>query len=508
MNYYGMSLELSRQDINFLGMALSLLAAFIGLSELIRRYLLWTGEVTRKIVHIGTGLLIFFACYYLESGAPLVIIGVFFTAFNFLCVRFNWFAGMHSIDRPTYGTVYYPLAFTALTAVGWEGYRYAIAGAMLILAIGDALAALVGQKIKIRHVYFLTADRKTLEGSLAMLFSSWLSVGFTFAFFDVKIAGGFSPVLITFIIAVIATVVEAVSSRGYDNLTLPLAAAWLIYRTGTGSSAEIEQLTLGFLLASAAALTSYRLQFLSVSGSAGAFLLGVVVFGVGGWAWTLPILVFFIASSVLSKIGQERKSSVQLVFEKGSVRDFGQVVANGALPGLVVILAGFFPDDGWFMIYCGMIAAVSSDTWSTEIGTLFRGKPRNILNFQKVEVGTSGGVSWIGLLGGFFGAGMIAVSGWMARPEWQTSNPGWVIPLMVTLAGLAGSLFDSLLGATMQSQYRCRSCGMITEKKIHCNSESLLVRGWGFFHNDRVNQLCALMGGALIAAIIRLKNIY
>lgn len=494
--------------MSFLGMALSLLVAFIVLSELIRRYLLWTSEVTRKIVHIGTGVLIFFACYFLESGAPLVIIGVFFTAFNFLCVRFNWFAGMHSTDRHTYGTVYYPLAFTLLVMAGWESHRYVIAGAMLILAVGDALAALVGQKIKIRHVYFLSADRKTIEGSLAMFFSSWLAAGFTFAVFDVRIAGDISPVLITFIIAAVATVVEAISSRGSDNLTLPLASAWLIFTAGTGNSAQVEQLVLGFLLSSAAAMLSYRLRFLSLSGSAGAFLLGFVVYGIGGWAWTLPILVFFIASSVISKLGQERKSSAHLIFEKGSVRDVGQVAANGALPGLVVILAGFFPDDGWFMIYCGMIAAVTSDTWSTEIGTLFRGKPRNILNFQKVEVGTSGGVSWVGLLGGFFGAGMIAVSGWMARPEWQTSNPGWVIPLMITLAGIAGSLFDSLLGATLQSQYRCRACGKITEKKIHCNSESLLLRGWTFFHNDRVNQFCALMGGALIAIILQLKNIY
>jgi uncharacterized protein (TIGR00297 family) len=507
-SYSWISLDFSRNDLTFLGMALALLFALILLSELIRKYLRWTGEVTRKIVHTGTGLLIFFACHELEFGTPLIVIGVIFTVFNFLCVQFNWFAGMHSTDRHTFGTVYYPLAFTVLVLVAWDSHRFIIAGAMLVLAVGDALAALVGKKARIRHVYFLSSDKKTMEGSAAMFLSSWLALLMTFIYFDFSPDSRVSVVIISFLISIIATVVEAISSKGSDNLTLPLSVAWILYLFAISGSLQSEQMIWGIILSFITALTSYYFRFLSLSGSAGAFLLGLVIFGTGGWMWTVPILVFFISSSLLSKTGRQQKKSSHLIFEKGSIRDLGQVIANGGIPGLIVILNGFFPADYWYVVYCGVIAAVTGDTWSTEIGTMFRGKPRSILTFARVEIGTSGGVSVAGTTGGLIGAALIAFSGWLIHPSWSFSANEWLLPVLITVAGVTGSLCDSLLGATLQSQYRCGQCGKITEKMIHCGQESALIRGLTFFHNDRVNLFCGLAGGLLIWIVFRIKLFY
>lgn len=502
------SFALSGNDLTFLGVALTCLLALILISELIRKKLGWTGEVTRKIVHTGTGILIFFACHELNSGMPLIIIGVIFTLFNFLCVQFNWFAGMHSTDRHTFGTVYYPLAFTVLVLAAWDSHRFIIAGAMLVLAVGDALAALIGQKVRFRHIYFLSPDKKTIEGSSAMLLSSWLALVVTFIYFGVTPDTRISIAVISLFIALIATVVEAVSSKGSDNLTLPLSVAWILYLFSVYNSGQIDGLFTGFALSFCAALLSYYLKFLSLSGSAGAFLLGIVVFGAGGWLWTVPVLVFFISSSLLSKSGKKQKQTAHLIFEKGSVRDLGQVIANGGIPGLIVMIYALYPDDIWFIIYCGVIAAVTSDTWSTEIGTQFRGKPRSILTLARVDIGTSGGVSLIGLTGGIAGAAMIATSGWIMLYLSSGTAPHIMIPILIMTSGIAGSLFDSFLGATVQSQYQCARCGKITEKLFHCNIESSLIRGMTFFHNDRVNLFCGLMGGMVIWVIYKIKLLY
>lgn len=488
----------SRNDIHFLGLALTLLLIFIVLSEWIRRHLLWTGEVTRKIVHIGTGVLIFFACHELQSGLPLILIGAFFTVFNFLCVRWNWFEGMHSPGRHSFGTVYYPLSFTILVILFWDNQRFIIAGSMMVLAMSDALAALVGQKMPKPHVYYLSVDKKTLEGSAAMGLSAWPVLVMTLYYFNVTVPPGVSGLWLCLLIAMVAMITEAISAKGSDNLTLPLAVAWmLMISTGT-REANAELFMYGVLLSAFTAVLSYRIKFLTLSGSAGAFLLGVVIFGAGGWMWVWPMLTFFIVSSLLSHAGKKQKKAAALIAEKGETRDLGQVIANGALPGMIAIVNTFIPHPVWYAVYCGMIAAVASDTWSTEIGTLYGGTPRHLLNLKPVEAGTSGGITAIGLAGGLAGAAVIALSGYLAQPAWHTPNPGWLAILGITLAGFGGNLVDSLLGASVQSQYRCEICQKRTEKDHHCGHETLLIGGLRWFNNDRVNLLCAIAGGIII----------
>jgi uncharacterized membrane protein len=81
---------------------------------------------------------------------------------------------------------------------------------------------------------------------------------------------------------------------------------------------------------------------------------------------------------------------------------------------------------------------------------------------------------------------------------------GWaaagVLLLAATAGGLAGSLFDSLLGATLQAIYWCDACQKETEREVHrCGTDTRLLRGWSWLGNDLVNFLASIMG-ALVAA--------
>ena len=75
-------------------------------------------------------------------------------------------------------------------------------------------------------------------------------------------------------------------------------------------------------------------------------------------------------------------------------------------------------------------------------------------------------------------------------------------PLLAVAGGLAGSLFDSLLGATVQGIYYCEHCAKETENAIHrCGHTTRLVRGWRWLNNDLVNFSASLLGG-LVASLL------
>ncbi|RIK79036.1 hypothetical protein DCC62_06495 [candidate division KSB1 bacterium] len=73
---------------------------------------------------------------------------------------------------------------------------------------------------------------------------------------------------------------------------------------------------MGELLAMAVAAISYRVKFLDLSGALATFVLGSFVFGLGGWKFSLPLLAFFVLSSMLSRLGAARKRAANKNFQK------------------------------------------------------------------------------------------------------------------------------------------------------------------------------------------------
>lgn len=474
---------------------------FIIVAEKARSLLGWPAEVNRKLVHVGTGLLIFFCAFLFESNVPLIWMAIIFMLVNLVGVRTGLLKGMHGTQRHTYGTVYYPLTFLILVATCWENHKVILMMSMLILSISDAAAAIVGESLKDPHVYNLAGDTKSREGSLTMLLTTLLLFLFILprivTLDQMEMSLG-RALWIGIIVATVATALEALSSGGSDNLTAPLGAAYILFLMLSGDRDYNTQVTLGFTLALLVGWLSYKAKFLSPSGSVATFLLGTVIFGAGGLAWTLPILTFFILSSLLSKMGKKGKARFDLIFEKSSTRDVGQVIANGGIAGFAVVLYTFFPNPIWYAVYLGAVAAVNADTWATEIGVFSRFKPRSIFSLKQVEHGTSGGITPLGCLASLLGSLLIALSGFLVAPKEFGIFPGSVTFWILTAAGLTGSLVDSLLGATIQAQYRCLSCKKVTEKKSHCGIGTTRISGFEWMDNDRVNVLCAFSAALLV----------
>jgi uncharacterized protein (TIGR00297 family) len=255
------------------------------------------------------------------------------------------------------------------------------------------------------------------------------------------------------------------------------------------------QILYGFILATIVAYLAYRAHSLDKSGAFAAAVVGTIIFGIGGWQWAILLLTFFITSSGLSRAFKKRKVGLNEKFSKGHERDASQVLGNGGLATLFAALHAFYPESliPW-VGFAASLAAVNADTWATELGVLNPTPPRMITNVRKhVEKGTSGGISLWGTIASLLGSTLIALLAVLLSPS-GAMNTNYF--LLITTAGVLGSLFDSLLGATVQAMYYCPTDKKETEKypRHTCGTETIHLRGWKWLNNDWVNFACGAFG--------------
>jgi uncharacterized membrane protein len=149
----------------------------------------------------------------------------------------------------------------------------------------------------------------------------------------------------------------------------------------------------------------------------------------------------------------------------------------------------------------GVMATVTADTWATELGTLSKQPPRLITSRRVVAVGTSGGVSLLGTVISLAGGVLIGLAAGLMG--WGVGVGGTAV--IGAISGLTGSLFDSLLGATVQQIYTCDVCQKDTERKVHtCGQATRPLRGWSWLNNDLVNLMASVVGGGTAALFFTL----
>lgn len=262
-----------------------------------------------------------------------------------------------------------------------------------------------------------------------------------------------------------------------------------------------EYFLIAAICASVITFFSYKFKLLNKSGAAAAFILGTTIFTFGQLKWSIPLISFFVLSSFISKIGNNYKKKFVTVFEKKSQRDLGQVIANGAIGGILVLVNSVYQHEVLYLSYLGSLAAVCADTWATEIGTMKETVTYNILNFKEAEQGISGGVSLNGTAGAIAGAIIISCS----AVFWIHLNLIYYFCVII-FAGLMGSFFDSILGAALQAQNKCGICGKIIESKYHCGIPSSYYQGIKWMNNDAVNFIAGLTGCLAVYFINLIPN--
>jgi phytol kinase len=216
--------SLERDALGILVVGLLCLAV-LGLAEGLRAFLLVEAEKTRKLVHVGIGLVAATFPWLFRSAWPVVVLAAAFAALLGAARLSGRLASVHGIERDSLGTLCFPLAVALLFALCFARpaiYRASI----LVLAVGDAAAALCGRTWG-RHLYDVGGGTKSLEGSAALLV---VAFGIVLAAGPALAPGATAQVAAALAVAIAATLLEAVASRGTDNLVVPCGVALLLGR--------------------------------------------------------------------------------------------------------------------------------------------------------------------------------------------------------------------------------------------------------------------------------------
>jgi uncharacterized protein (TIGR00297 family) len=239
---------------------------------------------------------------------------------------------------------------------------------------------------------------------------------------------------------------ETLCTMALMNVTiLPGEAAlplWLLTRYMPLLSA------LGFT--SAFALGAWGLRAVSLSGAFAGLLLTVVVCMAAGPPGFLAVLTLFLLTFLATRFGYAQKRR-RGTAERNGGRTAIQIMANLG-PACMTIVPLLLWRPMSYVLLAGFTAAIAeaaADTVSGELGQVL--SPRKaylVTSWESVDSGTNGAVSFAGCVAGLLASGMICgVCQWfdLLLPRWF-----W----LTTLAGFAGMLLDSVLGATLEGPER------------------------------------------------------
>jgi phytol kinase len=195
-------------------------------AELGHRWQWFSAEQSRKIVHIGTGNVIALAWLLQLPAWVGITSAVLAGMITLLSYWLPILPGVNSIGRKSYGTFFYSVSMGLLIAIFWplQHPEYAVIG-ILVMAWGDGLAAIIGQKWG-RHPYQILGNTKSLEGTATLLVVSYIV---TTIILYVAHGNLLYIWLVGIPVAIVAVMLESISQLGIDNITLPLGAALLAF---------------------------------------------------------------------------------------------------------------------------------------------------------------------------------------------------------------------------------------------------------------------------------------
>lgn len=192
-------------------------------------------ELLRKLVHLGMGVVSLGLPWLFDTAGPVLLLaGVF--AGGLLAGRSSacWrrIAGgiLCGIRRPSVGDLCFPAAVALVFALS-AAHPSHFCVPILTLTFADAAAALVGTRCG-AHRFGRPGREKSIEGSIAFFLAA-----IPCAYVPLRLwpEGGWAwTLLLSLDLALLLTLVEALSGNGLDNLTVPLAAVLLLRTLSRG----------------------------------------------------------------------------------------------------------------------------------------------------------------------------------------------------------------------------------------------------------------------------------
>jgi len=471
------------------------LGGLVGLGEGLRRWG-WSPTSTRRLVHAGVGLFVVGTPLVFTRPSPVALLAALFVVINAGAKSMHWWRGLHAARPESWGTVAMPLALLPALAATWmvdPDRIFILQSAFLVLALADPLAAWIGEKRGgAPLVGAATGAGSTVFAGVSALLAGGMLLGGAGWAVGPSAAGAI-------LVAVVATAVEAISRRGWDNFAIVIGVILVLVPLHEAPGA-LSCIALALVGGTAFGGAAYAGRTLDAEGAVAGGLFAASLVGLGGWAWATPGIVFFVLASALSRIGEAVLAGDGAA--EGERRTLRQVLANGGVAwGLLGLFVVAPPGASGLQTTCyagflGALAAAAADTWATEIGVRSVGRPWSLRTFSRVEAGESGAVSVVGTGGAALGAATVAGTAFLTGEAFGIVH--WTTALKIVGAGMGGMAVDSVVGATLQARYRDPDAGKLVEEIPDSSATPAL--GWSVIDNEAVNLLgtAAGAGGAIL----------
>lgn len=201
---------------------------------------------------------------------------------------------------------------------------------------------------------------------------------------------------------------------------------------------------LGITIIITAALAAYKLRKLTRAGSLAGGLVATCIFLGAGFVGIALLAAFFVMAILATSWKKPIKLAATANNHHPETRNAGQVLANGGVAALAGVLAFMWPSYNtvFIVLMAAALASATADTLSSELGTVYGRRFYNIISLKPDQKGRDGVISLEGTMTGLGGSAVIALI--------YSTTFGWQSFLIIVIAGTAGNVFDSVLGATLE----------------------------------------------------------
>lgn len=213
---------------NIYGLVISILyiGLVIGISGIFSKA---SKEASRKFIHIMLANWWIIAMIFFDNIWIAGILPALFIIINYASYKFDIIKSMERDDdsgeEKTLGTVFYAISLLIVVMLCFGFFKNTIIGlvGILVMGYGDGFAAIAGKSIRSKE-FTILGGKKSLAGCSTMFIISLIIISCALAYFNVQFW-----YIKSIIIALVATIFEAISVKGTDNLTVPILTTLMVW---------------------------------------------------------------------------------------------------------------------------------------------------------------------------------------------------------------------------------------------------------------------------------------
>lgn len=181
-------------------------------------------EASRKFIHIALCNWWFIAMAFFDNVIYASIVPACFIIINTISYKTKLLETMERETNDGFGTIYYAIALLILVIISFgicKNPQLGLPG-VLIMGYGDGLACVLGERIKSKK-YKVGNTTKSIAGSITMFLIAFVIYIITNYAYNFNI-----PILKLLLASIVVTILEAVSIKGTDNITVPIVASSIL----------------------------------------------------------------------------------------------------------------------------------------------------------------------------------------------------------------------------------------------------------------------------------------